>query len=156
MLRRTALAALIALAGCGPTLDFTLPDLDGNEVTPLRQGDAVVVAFWATWCGPCRRELEEMNEMYARLHPRGLELYAVSVDGPGTIDEVEAWATKHAYTFPVLLDGRGLVNSYSARGTIPYLRVCDAEGQLIQERTGYQPDGVMALEAYLDARLPPE
>lgn len=155
-MRRFLLAAVMALAGCRPTLDFTLPDLDGNEVTPLRQGDAVVVAFWATWCGPCRKELEEMNEMYARLHPRGLELYAVSVDGPDAIDEVETWATEHAYAFPVLLDGGRLFRNYSYSGSIPYLLVFDAEGQLIQERTGYHPDGVMALEAYLDARLPPE
>ncbi len=154
-MRRTALLFAAFAIGCAPTLDFSLPDLDGNEVRPLREGDAVVVAFWATWCGPCQRELKEMNEMYARLHPRGLELYAVSVDGPETAGEVERWVLDNGYAFPVLVDpNRRLFQRFNRTNSVPYLLVFDGEGGLVDERIGYHPDGVMALETYLDTMLP--
>lgn len=148
--------ASLCVAACSPSLEFTLPDLDGNEVSPLSEGNVVVMAFWATWCKPCQLELAEMNEMYLRLHPRGLELYAISVDGPDTVGDVEAWAQANHYAFPVLLDsGGGLFGRFNPSGSIPYLVVFDATGKHIETRRGYHPRGVEHLEAFLDAQLRP-
>lgn len=148
--------ALLGLASCTPSLDFTLPDLDGNEVSPRSEGNVVVLAFWATWCKPCQLELAEMNEMYLRLHPRGLELYAISVDGPDTVDNVEAWAQSNHYAFPVLLDsGSRLFGRFNPSGSIPFLVVFDAKGEHIETRRGYNPRGVAQLEAFLETRLEP-
>ena len=151
-----AILALLGVAGCSPSLDFTLPDLDGNEVSPRLRGNVVVLAFWATWCKPCQLELAEMNEMYQRLHPRGLELYAISVDGPETVGAVGAWTQSNNYAFPVLLDTRsnffGRFNSY---GSIPYLVVFNAAGERIDTRRGYHPHGVAQLEAFLETQLDP-
>ncbi|MGH1341075.1 MAG: TlpA disulfide reductase family protein [Nannocystales bacterium] len=154
--QRLAVVALLGLTGCAPSLNFTLPDLDGNEVTPLSDGNVVVLAFWATWCGPCQRELAEMNEMYLRLHPRGLELYAISVDGPDTLDNVETWVQSNHYAFPVLIEsGSGLFAWFSPTASIPYLVVFNAEGERIETRRGYSPSGVAELEAFLETQLEP-
>ena len=147
--------ACLGLLGCAPTLDFTLPDLDGNEVRPHTEDSVVVLAFWATWCRPCRTELAEMNEMYQRLHPRGLGLYAISVDGPETRDDVESWVQSNHYAFPVLVDdGARLFGRYNPMGTIPYLVIYDASGERIDTRRGYTPCAVAQLEKFLDQRLP--
>ncbi len=144
----------LALAGCSPSLDFTLPDLDGNEVSPRSEGSVVVLAFWATWCRPCQLELAEINEMYQRLHPRGLELYAISVDGPDTIENVESWAQSNRYAFPVLLDSSSrLFGRFNGTGSIPYLVVFNARGERIETRRGYNPRGVAQLEAFLETQL---
>lgn len=155
-MRRHLLGLCLCIAGCSPSLEFSLPDLDGNSVSPLSHGNVVVLAFWATWCKPCQLELAEMNEMYLRLHPRGLELYAISVDGPDSTDDVESWAQAHHYAFPVLLDSGGrLFGRYNPSGSIPYLLVFDANGEHLETRRGYHPRGVEHLEAFLSARLGP-
>lgn len=154
--RLLGVLALLCIAGCSPSLDFTLPDLDGNEVSPRSQGNVVVLAFWATWCKPCQLELAEMNEMYLRLHPRGLELYAISVDGRDTVDDVESWAQSNNYAFPVLLDSDSrLFGRFNPSGSIPYLVVFNGAGERIDTRRGYNPRGVAQLEAFLEAQLEP-
>lgn len=155
MSRLLAIAVcLVGLAGCTPTvLEFSLPDLDGNAVRPTPAAVSVV-SFWATWCAPCQAELAEMNEMYGRLHPRGLELYAVSVDGPDTVDDVEPWVREQGYLFPVLLDPDDrLFRRYSRDGVLPYLVIFDDAGVRVGERMGYEPGGVKALERELEAML---
>lgn len=156
MRRRTFGGLLLAgfgTAGCAPGLEFTLPDLDGNLVSPS-SGAVVVLAFWATWCKPCQLELAEMNDMYLRLHLKGLELYAISVDKADAQDRVEAWVRSNAYAFPVLLDPRSkLFGRYNPSATIPYLTVFDDAGERIETRRGYEPGGVADLEAYLRRQL---
>ena len=100
MLRRRSLlhlATLLVLA-CGPSggstgpadgagdaggLDISLPNVDGELVTPTAESDqdVFVLAFWATWCQPCQQELTKMSGMYATRKERGLQIFAVSIDG---------------------------------------------------------------------------
>ncbi len=64
-----------------PAPDFTL---DTPEGTPMSlsslKGQVVVIDFWASWCGPCRRENPHMVELYKELNPKGVEFFGVSLD----------------------------------------------------------------------------
>ena len=165
--RRAWLAgALLALAACGPPssgttapggLDITLPDVDGELVTPTAPTgrEVFVLTFWATWCQPCQQELTKLSAMYASRKDRGLRVYAVSIDGPDTAAQVGPWVEREGYPFPVLLDRETQVlTRYNPRGDIPYYVVLDAQGRVLKDHQGYMTGDMEELEAYLDSVLP--
>lgn len=113
--------------------DFTLPDLNGNEVSLSDfRGKVVFLNFWATWCPPCRKEMPSMEVLYQRLKDKDFELLAVSLDRQGS-SAVEPFIRDYGLTFPILLDLNGdLARTYKVRG-IPSTFIVDKEG-LIAER----------------------
>lgn len=152
-------AAKDGAAAGGPfaTLDITLPDLDDEDITLTSDTaeDVHILAFWAIWCVPCTAELAKMKGMYDRLEPRGLKIYAVSIDGPDTMSRVPGFAAQEGWRFPVLYDSdTEILARYNPKGDIPFYAVLDAEGNIIKTHQGYVKGDVIELEQFLDERLP--
>lgn len=160
--------AVVALSACASGqatsdtpnargLDLALPDLRGEIVRPVaeRESDVFVLAFWATWCQPCQQELAQMNMTLQPMAPRGLRMYAISIDGPDTAAQVGPWVEREGYTFDVLLDRETQVlTRYNPRGDIPYYVVLDATGRVIDDHQGYMAGDVESLAKELDRLLP--
>lgn len=98
-----------------PAPDFTLTDQYGNTHTLSDyKGKTVFLNFWATWCGPCQREMPEIQELYERYGKNEGDLIVLGVANPKTDEnpnnsdvsqeEVEQFLTDHGYTFPVVMD----------------------------------------------------
>lgn len=134
---------------------FRLPDVDGKEVEVATvAGGRTVLAFWATWCQPCRSELSELDSLYADLRARGLSVYAINVDDPSTVAQVGSWAAREGYRFAVLLDTkREILARYHPRMQIPYYVVLDGEARIVEEHQGYAPGDVDALRSRLEQAL---
>ena len=65
----------------GNTLDLQLLSVDGRTVNLKEfEGKLVLIDFWATWCGPCMRELPEVKEVYDTWHEKGFEIIGISFD----------------------------------------------------------------------------
>lgn len=66
--------------GC-PAPDFTANDINGKPFTlSSLKGKVVIIDFWASWCGPCRKSNPHMRELYAKYHKKGLDMVYVSDD----------------------------------------------------------------------------
>ncbi len=82
--------------------DFTLKDLQGRNVTLSQlRGKVVLVNFWATWCGPCRLEMPDLNDFYARFKSQGLVVLSITDEESS---KVSAFVNEIGYHAPVQLD----------------------------------------------------
>jgi thiol-disulfide isomerase/thioredoxin len=63
-----------------PNIEFRTLTMDRTIDMESLRGKPVLVTFWASWCGPCRVELPELQELYEELGPKGFELVSVNMD----------------------------------------------------------------------------
>ena len=111
--------------------DFTLTDLQGKSWT-LKDltGKVVLVNFWATWCPPCRKEMPDLEGLYARFKDRGFVVLAISDED---VAKVAPFIEKNKYSYPILLDTGRKVNEKFRVGGIPKSFVYDREGKLVAQ-----------------------
>jgi peroxiredoxin len=114
-------------AGAG----FTLSDLHGRSWSLADlHGKVVLVNFWATWCPPCRKEMPDLEKLYARFRDRGLVVLAISDEDRA---KIEPFVEKAQFTFPVLLDPGGKVHEAFDVGGIPKSFAFDRQGKLVAQ-----------------------
>lgn len=129
--------------------DFALPRLIGEgevALTDLR-GRPVLLALWASWCGPCKSELSHLAEVYPGLEEHGVEVVAVNVmeDRKAGLGYAEA----AGWRFPVVHDpGKTLTKALGLQ-SIPRSYVLDAEGSVARMAQGYSDAGAREMEALL-------
>lgn len=96
-------------AGVGDNApSFILKDLKGNTVTlDSLKGKVVFLDFWASWCGPCKEELPELEALYKKYSKEGFEVVGVSVDKSES--KVVEFLEKRPVSFTILTDTKGQV-----------------------------------------------
>jgi peroxiredoxin len=142
---RLALLWLIALAAALPAAavapnsaapDFTLHAMDGTNLRLQQQrGRVVLVNFWATWCGPCREEMPQLNKLYDKYRSSGFVLLGVNVDDDAA-KGMEV-AQKLGVKFPVLLDTDKKVSRLYDLATMPSTVLIDRDGRVRYVHRGY-------------------
>jgi peroxiredoxin len=113
--------------------DIVLNSPEGKEIALSSfRGKVVLVDFWASWCGPCRKEMPNVVKAYAKFKDKGFEIFGVSLDKDG-----ERWVeaiAKDGITWPQVSDLRqwesSVVGLYNIQG-IPYTVLLDKEGKII-------------------------
>ena len=133
---RAALAALLVIAGSvsaatqltgSEAPDFVLKSMSGATVRLSEyRGDVVMLSFWATWCGDCRAQLEELGAMYTRYQEAGVELLAVSLDQNRR--QADELALGLGVSYPVLHDENGEVGRLYDVNKMPVMVLIDRGG----------------------------
>lgn len=142
----TAAALLVALpfsapAGpvpAAPAPDFTLPERAGGEMSLAGlRGEVVLINFWATWCGPCRKEMPLLEQIYQRYRPLGFTLLAVNVEEDS--DGALRWLEQTPVSFPVLFDRGNEVSRLFDVSAMPSTVIVDRQGRVRYVHYGYTP-----------------
>ncbi len=116
--------------------DFTLKDLNGNEITLSDyEGKMLVLNFWATWCPPCRAEIPDFIEVYSEYKDKGLEILGVSVD-QASPDQVRQFVDRNEMNYPVAMATRDLFRDYPLPEAIPTTLVIDRTGKIQYKKVG--------------------
>ncbi|MGZ5515796.1 MAG: TlpA disulfide reductase family protein [Candidatus Aminicenantales bacterium] len=122
--------------------DFTLRDLSGQSRTlsSSYQGQVVLINFWATWCVPCVKELPHLQDLQDRYGAKGLQVLAISTDGPDRLAAVSSLIGRYGYTLPVLLDSRSeVVALFDPQLVLPFTVILDRSGRIRFAHQGYSP-----------------
>ena len=118
--------------------DFTLPSLEGKDVTlSAYHGHAVLLNFWATWCGPCKIEMPWFVELQKEYGPQGLEIVGVAMDDASK-DEIQKFAREMGVNYTILLGKEAVGQQYGGVDVLPTTFFIDREGKIISREFGLQ------------------
>jgi thiol-disulfide isomerase/thioredoxin len=119
-----------------PATDFTLETLAGSKPVKLSElkGRVVVLDFWATWCGPCRRWLPIVEQASRDYASKGLAVFAVNERE--TDSKVRSYLDQQKLDLPVLMDRSGTVGSIYRASSIPLTVVVGKDGFVLRVMVG--------------------
>jgi peroxiredoxin len=136
-----------------PAPDFSLTTAAGESLrlSGLR-GQVVIVNLWASWCGPCRAEMPDLEVVYARHQPRGLIVLGVNSTFQDDPAAAAAFAAERGVTFPILYDLDGAVSRRYRLRALPTTFFVDRAG-LIRSVIIGGPMSPATLEAQVETLL---
>lgn len=133
-----------------PAPDFVLMDQYGNKHSLADyKGKTIFLNFWATWCGPCRNEMPEIQKIYEETQQEeDSDLVVLGIAAPGfgqekSQEEVEAFLEENGYTYPVLMDTTGEVFMEYGISAYPTTFMVDRDGNLFGYIQGQLNEAMM-------------
>lgn len=133
-----------------PSIDFTLQDQYGNTHTLSEyKGKTVFLNFWATWCGPCRNEMPEIQKLHEEYEAQEdsdvviLGIAAPDLGGEASEEEIKAFLEENGYTYPVVMDTTGEIFSSYGISAFPTTFMIDKDGNVYGYVSGQLSEDVM-------------
>ena len=154
----SAVASFIILASVSAQKNLpavTLTNLDGQAVelsSLVGNGKITVISFWATWCSPCKKELDAIADIYEDwVKDYNAQLIAISIDDHRSVPKIKPMVAEKRWTYQVLLDtNKDLYNALNI-ANVPYTLLIDQNGQIVWLHSGYVPGGEEEIEEKIKA-----
>ena len=125
----------------GMAPDFTLQSLDGKSVRLSDfRGKAVLLNFWATWCGPCKIEMPWFVELQKQYGPEGLQIVGVAMDDASPKD-IAAFAQDMGVNYTILIGKESVGEAYGGVQFLPESFYIDRNGKVVDRAFGLKGRG---------------
>jgi peroxiredoxin len=127
-----------AVTATGPAANFTLKSAEGTNIRlSERRGEVVLINFWASWCGPCRQEMPELDTLQQRYEPLGFTVLGINVEqDPASAAQV---LKDIPVSFPILFDNNNQVSELYDVDAMPVTVIVDRSGDIRFVHRGYKP-----------------
>lgn len=132
--------------------DFRAKSYNGaNQRLAEYRGKVVLLNFWATWCGPCRQEMPELEQLFQKYSNSGFTVLGLNIDNQ--IQDVDAYLKDVPVSFPVLFDPKQKISQNYNVSEMPNTVIIDRDGKVRYLHKGYQPGLINKYEAEIKALL---
>ncbi len=133
--------------------DVNIQELSGKKVNIqdyADNGKVTVLSFWATWCVPCKKELDNIAEYYEEWQEDyNMELVAISVDNARSITKIKTVVDSKGWEYEILSDKNGDLKRALNFQAVPYTMVIDTDGNIVYRHDGYVEGDEFELEEVL-------
>lgn len=137
--------------------NLVLDDMYGKKVNVSefgKNGKVTVLSFWATWCSPCKKELNNISYLYEDwMDDYDMELIAISIDDVRNISKVKTYVNGQAWDYDVLLDTNEDLKRMMNFQTVPYTVLIDQNGYIVYTHSGYVEGDEYILEEKIKALM---
>ena len=122
--------------------NVTLKTLSGQSISTQKiaeDNDLMIISLWATWCVPCKNELDAVAELYEDwVSETNVTYYAVSIDDSRTSKRIQPMVNGKDWNFEILLDENNALKRSFGVSTVPYTVIIKNE-EIVYKHIGYTP-----------------
>jgi len=164
-MRKEILAAGVALVLASPLSAYAILG-KGEPAPPVKvvttsaqnvtlanyKGYVLVMDFFATWCGPCRKSIPHLVALNGKYNKKGLQILGMSADDEGDKDAVKEFMADQKISYPVAMANEDLLADYGVR-SLPTLFVINKKGIVVEKYQGFNDEIAGSMEALIKKLL---
>jgi len=122
-----------------PSVDVKTLDGGSINITAIENnGKPIVISFWATWCKPCKKELNTIAEVYEDWQDEtGVKLVAISIDNSRSMAKVAPYVNASDWDYEVYIDPNGDLKRAMGISTVPHTFLLNSKKEIVWQHKGY-------------------